>query len=153
MGTLVVMVGRQGYQGARCAQRMPSRCCYSHLPFPHSRSFRREISCEKMGITSGQRQLSLELVQKMAYSSTEEEYAKVHSEFQRDVPKVVKKYFEECWHHIRKEWVMGLKAESGSFLNTTNNRLESINGKLKQVISRHSSLEKFIDSFLRFLPH
>lgn len=52
------------------------------------RSFRREISCEKMGITSGQRQLSLELVQKMAYSSTEEEYAKVHSEFQRDVPMI-----------------------------------------------------------------
>ena len=114
------------------------------------RSFRREISCEKMGITSGQRQLSLELVQKMAYSSTEEEYAKVHSEFQRDVPKIVKKYFEECWHPIRKEWVMGLKAESGSFLNTTNNRLESINGKLKQVISRHSSLEKF-ESFFTIL--
>ena len=29
---------------------------------------------------AGQRQLSLELVQKMTYSSTEEEYAKVHSE-------------------------------------------------------------------------
>ena len=46
---------------------------------------------------------------------------------------------------------MGLKAESGSFLNTTNNRLESINGKLKQVISRHSSLEKFIDSSFTIL--
>ena len=97
MRTLVVMAGRQGYQGARCAQRMPSRCCYSHLPFP---SFRREISCEKMGITSGQRQLSLELVQKMAYSSTED-YTKVHSEFQLVVPNVVKRYFEAS--HSKKK--------------------------------------------------
>ena len=38
-----------------------------------------------------------------------------------------------------------MKSNCGNFLNFTNNRLESINGKLKQVINRHSSLEKFID--------
>ena len=46
---------------------------------------------------------------------------------------------------------MGLKVSCGSFLNTTNNRLESINGKLKQVISRHSSLEDFVSSFFDIL--
>ena len=47
--------------------------------------------------------------------------------------------------------MLGLKAECGSFLNMTNNRLESINGKLKQVISHHSSLEEIIDKFFIIL--
>ena len=34
---------------------------------------------------------------------------------------------------------------------STNNRLESINGKLKQVINHHSSLEDFVDNFLVIL--
>ena len=46
---------------------------------------------------------------------------------------------------------MGIKSQSGSFLNSTNNRLESINGKLKQVINRHSSLEDFVSHFFVIL--
>ena len=42
------------------------------------RTFRREITCDKMGITAGQRATCLELIQKLAYSSSEEEYNKLH---------------------------------------------------------------------------
>ena len=115
------------------------------------RSFRREISCEKMGITSGQRTLSLEMVQKLAYASSEAEYNDLYAQLQTDVPSEVVKYFDENWHPIKSEWVLGLKSMCGSFLNATNNRLESINGKLKQVINRHSSLEDFISSFFVIL--
>ena len=115
------------------------------------RSFRREISCEKMGITSGQRQLSLELLQKLAYAYSEDQYKNLYEELQVCTPKVVFKYFEENWHPIKQEWVLHYKAMSGSFLNSTNNRLESINCKLKQVINRHSSLEDFISHFFIIL--
>ena len=37
------------------------------------------------------------------------------------------------------------------FLNFTNNRLESINGKLKQVISCQSSLAEFVLKFFVIL--
>ena len=87
----------------------------------------------------------------MAYSSTETEYNDLYAQLQRDAPKEVVKYVSGTWHPIKDEWVMGLKACCGSFLNTTNNRLESINGKLKQVISRHSSLEDFISIFIVIL--
>ena len=40
------------------------------------RTFRREITCDKMGITAGQRVTCLELIQKLAYSSSEDEYNK-----------------------------------------------------------------------------
>ena len=54
------------------------------------RSFRREITCEKMGITSGQRTLCLDLVQKWYnYTSCEAQYDSLHNQFQQDVPKEV----------------------------------------------------------------
>ncbi len=115
------------------------------------RSLRREITCEKMGISSGQRSLCLEMVQKMAYATTEAHYRELYANFQRSAPREVVLYFDENWHSIRDEWVLGMKSNCGNFLNFTNNRLESINGKLKQVINRHSSLEEFVDRFFVIL--
>ena len=115
------------------------------------RSFKREISGEKLGISSGQRTVSLELLQQLAYAKSEDEYSVLHAQLQRDAPKEVIQYFNESWHPIKNEWVLGVKSSCGSFLNATNNRLESINGKLKQVISRHSSLEDFVDKFFVIL--
>ena len=88
-----------------------------------------------MGITSGQRTVCLESVQKMAYASLQDEYDKHYGFFKENCPRKVVEYFDENWHHIKSEWVLGFKASCGSFLNFTNNRLESINGKLKQALS------------------
>lgn len=115
------------------------------------RSFRREVTCEKMGISSGQRTLCLELLQKMAHAPSESDYMAIYSQLQNDAPREVVTYFNTNWHPIRSEWVLGMKFVCGSFLNSTNNRLESINGKLKQVISRHSSLEDFVHHFFIIL--
>ena len=51
------------------------------------RSLRREITCEKMGITAGQRTACLEMVQKLAYASSTAKYSELYEEFQRDAPK------------------------------------------------------------------
>ncbi len=63
----------------------------------------------------------------------------------------VLKYFYDNWHLIRMQWALGMKYSSGNFLNGTNNRLESLNAKLKSVVSRHSSLEEFVEKFFVFL--
>ena len=63
-----------------------------------------------MGITSGQRTLSLEMVQKLAYASSEAEYNDLYAQLQTDVPSEVVKYFDENWHPIKSEWVLGLKS-------------------------------------------
>ncbi len=115
------------------------------------RTFRREISVEKMGITSGQRNMCLELLQQMAYSPTEDKYHELYSQFKNCAPPAVVTYFEENWHPIKNQWTMGMKYSTGNFLNGTNNRLESLNAKLKSVISRYSSLEEFFDKFFLIL--
>ena len=111
------------------------------------RTFRREVSCEKLGISSGQRTMCLELLQKMAYAATDDEYTGLYTQFQTSAPKEVLNYFNESWYPIKSEWVLGLKSSCGSFLNATNNWLECINGKLKQVINHLSTLEDFISKF------
>lgn len=121
-------------------------CLYHTL-----RSFRREITMEKMGITSGQRNMCLEMLQRMSYASSEQKYLELYAHFRNCAPPVVLQYFDAHWHPIRKQWTMGMKYSTGNFLNNTNNRLESLNAKLKSVISRYSSLETFIDKFFLIL--
>lgn len=105
--------------------------------------FNREVTCEKMGSTSGQWIVCLELLQKMAYARWEAEYTTLYLQLQRDASKEVFTYFDTNWHSIRDEWVLALKFRGGSFLNfTNNNRLESINGKLKQVMKIQQSRNK-----------
>ena len=115
------------------------------------RSFRREVVVEKMGITSGQRNLCLELLQQLAYATSEDNYQDIYERFRECAPPTVISYFDKQWHPIRNQWVMGMKYKSGNFLNGTNNRLECINQKLKSVITRYSSLEEFIDKFFLIL--
>ena len=115
------------------------------------RSFRREILVEKTGITSAQRNTSLEMLQQLAYATSEENYQELYSRFCACVPNAVVEYFNNNWHPIRKQWTMGMKYNTGNFLNGTNNRLECINAKLKSVISRYCSLEEFVDKFFLIL--
>ena len=115
------------------------------------RSFRREVVVDKMGITSGQRNMCLELLQEMAYATSEESYQGIYTRFCECAPPTVISYFNTQWHPIRRQWIMGMKYKTGNFLNGTNNRLECINQKLRSVISRYSSLEEFIDKFFLIL--
>jgi len=148
--TRVVMADKDISERDVIKQCLPSVAVLICL-FHTLRSFRREVTCEKMGITSGQRTLCLELMQKLVHASSVAEYDSLYTQFRSDAPKEVVSYFDTNWHPIRSEWALGMKFVGGSFLNSTNNRLESINGKLKQVISKHSSLEEFVKHFFIIL--
>ena len=115
------------------------------------RSIRREITTDKMGITSEQRSLCLEIVQKIVYARTEEQYESYLESLKMTSIHSVVQYFMENWHINHCEWVEGLKCASLTFLNRTNNRLESLNQKLKKVCSKNATLSQFFTDFLIFL--
>lgn len=115
------------------------------------RTFRREVTVEKMVITVGQRTHALEMFQKMAYSKSIDEYDGYYTDFKSSSPRSVVSYYDSNWHPIREQWVMCMKHSSGNFLNDTNNRLESINQKIKSVLTKHASLEEFTKYFLSLL--
>ena len=107
------------------------------------KTFRREITSEKVGITSAERYMVLEIVQRMAYSTNEEMYMKCYDELKETKLTKVIEYFNSNWHEIREQWVNGLKDDILTYQNRTNNRVESINQKLKSVISKFSRLPQF----------
>ena len=114
------------------------------------RTMRREVSTEKLGISQGERSMCLEILLKMVYARNEEEYNKLYGEL-KNAPQRVVEYFESNWHSIRHEWVDGLKNASCNFMNRTNNRVESINQKLKSVISRYSGITPFFQDLMKCL--
>ena len=95
--------------------------------FHTQKTFRREVTTEKMGIRVEERNLCLEIIQKMTYAKSMEQYESLRSELHATRIQSVIDYFEENWHPIHVQWVEGLKAANLTFLNRTNIRLESIN--------------------------
>lgn len=114
------------------------------------RTMRREVSCEKLGISQGERSMCLEILSKMVYARSEEEYSKLYDDL-KNAPQRVVEYFDDNWHAIRQEWVEGLKNACCNFMNRTNNRVESINQKLKSVISRYSGVTQFFHDLMKCL--
>jgi zinc finger SWIM domain-containing protein 3 len=111
--------------------------------FHTMRSFKREITTEKMGISVDERLQVLEIIQSIAYAPTEEVYQDLYVQLMDTRFSAVKVYFIENWHSIRDEWVEGTKKKFNNFLNSTNNCLQSINQKLKSVITKHLCLLDF----------
>lgn len=107
------------------------------------RSIKREVSCEKLKITSDQRNLALEILQKLAYSRSLSEYDTHYQELTKTNLHAVIKYFNENWDNIKDQWVEGLKNEHFNLLTRTNNRLESINQKIKSVVTRNCDINSF----------
>ncbi|XP_071125473.1 uncharacterized protein [Mytilus edulis] len=115
------------------------------------RTFNREITTEKMGISSAQRYVALELIQKLVHSSSEEDYNANLKLIETTCPRQIFNYIDTNWHNIRNEWVLGLTYFEGSLMNTTNNRIESFNQKLKQVIKLYSGLDLFFENFISLI--
>lgn len=69
------------------------------------RSFRREITCEKLQIRTGERDHALELITKFAYSKSELMYDQNYQMLLQSGLQSVISYYNTNWHPIRHEWV------------------------------------------------
>ena len=60
-------------------------------------------------------------------------------------------YFLENWDPIKEQWVTCFKDTAFNLGETTNNRLESMNSKIKRVCSKYGSLLQFFTEFFAVL--
>ena len=111
--------------------------------------FRRTIKTDEIDITKQQRDQYLLYLQKLIYSSSEEHYQIIYTDFCKIAPSNVLDYFNSNWHHIRNEWVKGFM--TASFGNATNNRIESFNQKLKSFVEKYSYMTPFMNGFFPFI--
>ena len=128
-----------------------------HLQFDWAKKIKQrpEITVEAMSMRSAERNVALDILQKIVYSSSAEEYKANRKQLNDTGFTKVLDYFEANWHPIRHEWVACL-ANSFNFNTQTNNRLESINQKTigwnllikkSRVCSTFSDLEIFFKEF------
>ena len=92
------------------------------------------------------REECLKLLEKLVYSHSEENYMLIYEQLRNTAPQEIMSYFDKNWHSIRVEW-----ADYGmvdrNLGNLTNNRLESMNRQLKDVIKKQNSLIDFLKFF------
>lgn len=69
------------------------------------RSMRREVTCDKLGLLPGERDHALELLTKLAYSSSEEQYDNHYKDLKSCGLNSVIQYYDINWHPIRHQWV------------------------------------------------
>ena len=102
--TKVIMTDKDMNERNTLSEEFPEaafQLCLFHV----LRTFGREITTEAMSIRSAERILVLDLLQKLAYSKSEEVYESNKQQLNDTGFTRVTEYFKSNWHPIRHEWV------------------------------------------------
>jgi hypothetical protein len=80
----------------------------------------------------------------VTYARTEADYVAHRAEFKnlslRGGRSELWEYFEKNWDECKDMWVMAFRVDLPHFNNHTNNRVESLFGKVKQHLKGHLSM-------------
>lgn len=124
---------------------VPTYICAFHS----QKIFERVVNSPDMNLSSEVKVTAMKILKNMIFTSSEEEYDDLYSELNLTVSPKFMKYFDTNWHNIREDWCM-YSVLKNSLGNTTNNRLESANGKIKQAIKKNSSMTISIKDFFQW---
>lgn len=103
------------------------------------------------GLSVDEQERIYNLFYDLLYSSSEEAYTEQYKKFCKEVPEeILKSYFNKYWFNCQSEWTV-YNMKEGNLSNETNNRVESMNQKMKQIIEKRSSPPVFIESLFIFI--
>ena len=91
-----------------------------------------------------------ETIRRIVNADSEESYSALKQDLYDNTNTAFKEYFIKNWDVCREKWVTFLRDNHLHFANTTNNRLECHNHKLKDVVSRSMSLSDMFEKVLLF---
>ena len=93
------------------ADKLPNAALQICL-FHTLRTFKREITTEKLKIHSDQRLALLEILSKLYYASNIDTYNYLYQQFVDKEITTATEYFNDNWHRIKEQWVDGLKTSN-----------------------------------------
>lgn len=102
---------------------------------------------DQMGINLQQRTPILEILASMCYARSEEDCNRKLEALEAAQCAKLLAYFYANWHNIRGKWVQGLQRTT-TLGNQTNNRAETINQKIMQVVLRYESLPQLFKDLM-----
>ena len=145
--TVVVMTDKDMTERSVIKSEMPHislQICLFHV----LRTFGREITRDKMGISSGEKSTVLAHIQELTYSHDEEDYTRRYDQLCLAMSTRIRRYFDDNWHHIRDEWVEGLKSRQMNLGVRTNNRVESFFSHLMKSLVQRGRLQDLIERYM-----
>ena len=113
--------------------------CLFHV----QRTFRGEVTGEKMGVYLEQWLGILSILRRLVYANSEKTYMTTYVELVGLGIGKLTAYYNKNWHPIRDEWVQWMKHNNFSMLNSTNNHVKIMNKHVKSVITKYSNIVTF----------
>lgn len=110
--------------------------------------FKKMADCD---VDKSERDHVRDLLRELVYSNSQDEYDDTKREVYSITNESFWKYFESNWDVCQHMWVSFKRDFNLHLGNTTNNRLESHNQKLKDLTQRSSSLTEMFRNVIRFV--
>ena len=109
-------------------------------------SFTREI--RKLPEDETTKKKILQQIKLLVYARSQSAYEKNLDTLMKSAPKKFTDYFHKNWHPIKEMWCGYLTNSHMNLGNTTNNRIESFNQKVKAVLDHQNSLAEALRGLL-----
>ena len=102
-------------------------------------------------VDKSKREECRQIIRKLVYANSQDDYDKYKQQLFDSSNDALHKAFISNWDSCKSMWVTYERDQAAHFRNTTNNRLESHNQKLKDLTSRTSSLSEMFQNVLLFI--
>ncbi|XP_078392201.1 zinc finger SWIM domain-containing protein 1-like isoform X1 [Cetorhinus maximus] len=143
-----VMCSGRPYRGEVVSEVLPHSKLVTCL-FHTLRTFRADVTTDKLHVTVGQRNLLLEILHNMCYAASAEEYDLLYHQLLDTNTQRAIDYFHKNWHESRSQWVEGFKHESETYLTSTINRVEQLSQKLQALVGKFTDSATFVQDLLK----
>ncbi|CAL4164014.1 unnamed protein product, partial [Meganyctiphanes norvegica] len=117
------------------------------------RIFKRTITELIMNIDTSKKEEILEILQNIVFAKSLDECNSLITALKENSPQNVIDYFTKNWEETKHQWVKGLQTLYRNFYNLTNNRVESINAKIKSVIKHYPTMTQFFSELMIVVKH
>lgn len=143
-----VVLTDKGYANLNSVATQFPNATHHFCIFHVGQTFEREVTTKKRNITIAQRHECLRIMNRMVYCESDRGYESLYNDLQNTQCPEVIRYFDENWGNIQEQWVKYHVTKHMMMGNSTTNRVESLNLKLKAVITKYSSLPQFFQHLI-----
>ncbi|XP_074113768.1 zinc finger SWIM domain-containing protein 3-like [Cotesia typhae] len=108
------------------------------------KTFKKVVKSTEMNLRKNKQKKTLTILEKLCYTKSDIQYYKLYEQLKETSSYQLLDYYNVNWHNIKEEWTAHHMAKH-NIGNTSNNRVESLNAKIKQVVKKNSSVLVMID--------
>ena len=124
-----------------CMEDAPIQICKFYI----LQALTREV--RKTALAQSERKLLISLCRKLVYAKTETYFEGYLANLTRQATAEFLAYYNKILHSVKKLWASYFTNNAVNLGNTTNNRTESHNEKIKSILTRNRAYQRLFKAF------